>query len=411
MSTKKLLTALIAILLVAPSASAAKKSASSGYKLFLSQGAQSMKTRSWDKAIRSFSKAAKTKKTAEAYFMLAYAHYQKAFVGGAPEAADSAQAAQAIAAYNVAISLDPELGSVTAPYRVYHSMGLCYEAVGADEKAIEAYRRAFQASPDNPMLPLYAARLRYRMNDVPRSAANLALALRKARATNKDKSLVQMVKTDPFFSSMLKSDLNRGIVAEYESGMNPKQALAQAADTSSKEELRDAIRDTPPDQRKDILAETQSDSAVLRRLSNADEEFKFGRFRDSVDGYNETLVLNQESAILNATQLSLVYERMGTAYNKLGLTNGAVKALRYAVQEMPGNSSAYYQLALAYAVSGKYSQSLRALGEAFKNAPSDAELRKMSLLARTDTELEPIRDLPGFQAVLGPHMERLQARR
>ncbi|MBI5623054.1 MAG: hypothetical protein HY924_04675 [Elusimicrobia bacterium] len=375
MSTKKLLTAAAILLVTVPPAFAARR----------------------------------TKGSAQEYFKQGYALYQKAFADGTPENADRKQAAKAIKAYNTAIGMDPDLDTVSAAYRVYHSLGLCYEAVGADDKAIEAYRKAFQSKPDNPMLPLYAARLRYRMNDVPRSAANLALALRKAKAANKDKALVKMVKGNPFFASMLKSDLNRGIVSEYETETGVQAPEAAVDDT--KEEMRDAIRDTPPDQRRQILAETQADSAALRRLASADEEFRFNRFREAIDGYNETLVLNQESAVLNATQLSLVYERMGAAYNRLGLSNGAIKALRFAVQEMPGNANAYYQLSLAYAVSGKYSQSLRALGESFKNAPSDAELRKISLLARTDSELEPIRDLPGFQTLLGPTMERLQARR
>ncbi|MFA6316533.1 MAG: tetratricopeptide repeat protein [Elusimicrobiota bacterium] len=377
MSTKNLLTAAAIILLTVPSAFAAKISVQTGG-------------------------------SAEAYFTQGYALYQKAFTGGATENADRKLAVQAIRAYTKAIGMDPGLETVAAPYRIYHSLGLCYEAVGADEKAIEAYRKAFQSSPDNPMLPLYAARLRYRMNDVPRSAANLALALRKAKAANKDKALVKMVKTNAFFASMLKSDLNRGIVSEYEAGAAP--ARIEAAD-DSKEEMRDAIRDTPPDQRRQILAETQADSAALRRLAAADEDFRFNRFREAVDGYNETLILNQESAVLNPTQLSIVYERMGASYNRLGLSNGAIKALRFAVQEMPGNSNAYYQLSLAYAVSGKYAQSLRALSESFKNAPSDGELRKLSLLARTDSELEPIRDLPGYQNLMGPTMERLQARK
>ncbi|MBI5883811.1 MAG: hypothetical protein HZB91_12000 [Elusimicrobia bacterium] len=409
--SKKLLTAAVVILLSAPSAFAARKSAQAGHKALMNAGIASMKDRNYGQAIQEFTQAAKAGGSAEAHFMLAYARYQKAFAGGTPENADRKEAAAAIKTYNTAIALDPGLDTVTAPYRVYHSMGLCYEAVGADEKAIESYRKAFQSSPNNPMLPLYAARLRYRMNDVPRSAANLALALRKARAANKDKALVKMVKNDPFFSSMLKSDLNRGIVSEYETGTNAVAMAGTAANDSSKEEMRDAIRDTPPDQRRQILAESQADSAALRRLAAAEEEFRFNRFREAIDGYNETLVLNQESAVLNPTQLSLVYERMGTAYNRLGLTNGAIKALRFAVQEMPGNSNAYYQLSLAYAVSGKYAQSLRSLSESFKNAPSDTELRKLSLLARTDSELEPIRDLPGYQSLMGPTMERLQARR
>jgi len=39
----------------------------------------------------------------------------------------------------MALDLDPELRAVNQPYRLYHSLALSYEALGATEKAIEAY--------------------------------------------------------------------------------------------------------------------------------------------------------------------------------------------------------------------------------------------------------------------------------
>ena len=116
----------------------------------------------------------------------------------------------------------------------------------------------------------------------------------------------------------------------------------------------------------------------------------------------------EESERLYKEALKMQY---GAAYNKLGLTSGAVKALRYSVQEMPGNANAHYQLALAYSVDGKFSNALKAMGESFRNAPSQGELRKLMLLAKTDSELDPVRELPGFKAVLGTFQDRIAARR
>ncbi len=424
----KLTLSLIAALLVtAPSAQAKRTPAGGPYRQWIAKGVRSLEADNHAQAVAHFKQALEARKTSEAYFLLGYALYQKGFAGGSPEHADRNAATEAINAYAAAMALDPDLKTVNAPHKIHHSMALCYEALGAQDKAITAYKHAFQSDPTNPMLPLYAARLRYRMHDMPRSAANLALALRKARAVKKDKVIAKLVRADPLFSGMLESDLHRDIVSEYDGTRAAKAEAsslaageaapasvaptAPALDKAEGEEMRDSVGEPRQDQRRQILAEDEGRASVLKRLALADEEYRFARHRDAIDGYNETLRLNQEAGTLNPTQLSLVYERMGTAYNRLGLSAPAVRALRYAVQEMPANASAHYQISLAYAVSGKYSQSLRALNEAFRNAPSDSELRKMMLLAKTDSELEPIRDLPGFRATIVSYSERLQARR
>ena len=114
---------------------------------------------------------------------------------------------------------------------------------------------------------------------------------------------------------------------------------------------------------------------------------------------------------LEPSVVSMIYERIGTSYNKLGVSNGAIKALRYAVQEMPFNAAAHYQMALAYSVSGHFNESLHSLGEALKSAPSQGELKKYMLLAKTDSELDPLRDMPGYSNLMSPYAEKLQARR
>lgn len=424
-STRTLLAALGAVLLMAtPPAHAAKRQRKSSKRLaaaspaqaksLIAAGTEHLENQRYDSAIQSFSQATKADATdSAAFFLLGYAHYQRGFRGGNPETADRGDAMETIAAYSASIALDPKLDRLNSPYRLYHSMALSYEAVESYDNAIESYRKAFALAPHNPMLPLYAARLRYRMNEMDKSTSNLALSLRKAREQKKDKVLMDLIKTNPYFAPFLHSGAHRKILKTYD----PK-LIAAALPAEGEEEgmgMRDAVRDVPEDQRQEIAAEAAVErpqsSAVMKQLGMADEEFQFRRFREAADAYNQTLRLNQESGALNPTQLSMVYERMGTAYNKLGLSEGAVKALQYSIQQMPFNSAAHYQLALAYSVSGRFNQSLKSLNEAFKSSPTSGELRKLMLLAKTDSELDAVRDLPGFHKVLGTFSEKLTFRR
>lgn len=419
---KNSLAGLVAFLLIAaPSAHAAKtkkskKISSKSHSMttetsdqLIEQGLANMEKKKYDTAIENFSRAARLNaKSSAAFFLLGYAHYQRGFRAG-PESAGRTDAMKTISAYSTALSLDPELTAVTAPYRLYHSLALSYEAVESYDKAIDCYKKAFQAAPGNPMLPLYAARLRYQLDDMEKSSSNLALSLKVAHSNNKDKALLKMLKTNSYFSAMLKSPENLKVVAKYDRSV---MTLA-SADISVETDMRDSVSDAQTDERRQIIAEKPQDPAVMKQLGAADDEFQYGRYREAIDSYNTTLRLNQKVGTLNAAQLSLVYERMGTSYRQLGLSNGAIKSLQYSVQQMPFNSSAHYQLALAYSVSGKFTNSLRALSEALKNAPSNGELRKLMLLAKTDAELDPLRDMAGFQNVMTPYLERfnLQATR
>lgn len=422
MKPSSMVLALLATaLLITPPASARKTkrqsakahstvSAGTEAKMLVAEGLARMEDQDYDSAIRNFDRAVRAEGSSSAYFLLGYAHYQKGFRSGDPETADRVEAEETINAYAMAITLDPELRAVSEPYRLYHSMALSYEALKAYDKAIDSYKMAFSAAPLNPMLPLYAARLRFRMGDGPRSASNLALSLKKAKAAGKDKAMVSRLKNDVFFSVMMGSAENRRTLAEFQ-GLPVEASVGEAvaAQTPSSNELRDSISDTAAGSRASV-ALPQQNPAVLEALAAADEAYKFRRYRTAADQYNEVLDLDAKSAGLTQVQLSLLYERMGTAYNKLGLSNEAIRALQRSVQQMPNNSSAHYQIALAYSVSGKFSDSLKALSEAFRTAPSSGELKRVMLLAKTDAELEPVRDLPGFMNIVSEHSDRLARR-
>jgi len=225
---------LAAVLLLAPPAAAKKKAAQkaapgrAAAKALVKEGLAEMEKRDFDAAIRKFTKAAEIQGDSATFFLLGYAHYQRGFKSGSPETADKDDALETVNAYAAAIELDADLKAVAQPYRLYHSLALSYEALNNYDQALDAYKEALQAAPANPMLPLYAARLRYRMGDMPKSAANLALSLAKARRIKKERLIIRTVKSDPLFSVLLGSPENRRIIRDAETGGEPRQEPTQA---------------------------------------------------------------------------------------------------------------------------------------------------------------------------------------
>lgn len=400
---------LCATLLFTPQAQAkASKAKQAQAKALVVAGLADLEAKDWNAAIRRFGKAVELDGSSAGYFLLGWAHYQRGFKAGDPEVADRSDAEETINAYAMAVTLDPELSTIAQPHRLYHSMALSYEALKAYDKAIEAYRLAFAAAPDNAMLPLYAARLRHRLGEPEKSSANLRLALKKARAAGKEKQVLRLLKSDAYFAALMTSPMNQQAVAEFTGAAAAVDAtmIAQAAQLDTGV-MRDSVRDTGPSA--GIRMPSQN-PAVLEAMAQADQAFKYRRWTSAIASYEETLALDAKAATLTPTQQSLVHERIGTAYNRMGLSGEAVRALHRSLQHMPNNASAHYQLALAYSVSGKFSEAVKALSAALDSAPSHAELRKLMLLARTDVELEPVRDMPAFASMLDHHGDRLARR-
>ncbi|MDE2237320.1 MAG: tetratricopeptide repeat protein, partial [Elusimicrobia bacterium] len=187
-------------------------------------------------------------------------------------------------------------------------------------------------------------------------------------------------------------------------------ASAPAPGAAAPKDLRDSVGAAAgaPQASKTLK---KADQAVLDALGAANGDFQFERYRGAIDLYLKALALDRKSGILSPTQIAVVYERVGASYNKLGLSRQAIAVLRRCVQEAPMDAAAHYQLALAYAVSGRYQESIHALNETLESAPSKAELRRYMLLARTDSELDAVRELPAFQAALSGHLKRSLAAR
>ncbi|OGR95805.1 MAG: hypothetical protein A2V88_13915 [Elusimicrobia bacterium RBG_16_66_12] len=388
-------TVLAVLLLVAPSARAAKtrntRKADPEASRLMSEGLGSLERGETSAAISALNKAVRRQGTVSSYFLLGWAHYQRGFKLGSTEAADRDDAQSAIDAYTMALSLDPALTELPDRSRLYFSMALCYEAVESYDRALNAYKMALSAAPSKALIPVHAARLRMKMKDTAKVMANIEMALKKAIQNGQEKTLRDQVRRDPAFAPLIANNETR-------------KALGIAAADFRGEEMRDAVRDTPK------RAAPAQDPAVLEKISAGNIEFKFRRYLSAVAAYNEALAIDSERATLGAARTAAVYERIGAAYNKVGQSESALQALQKSLQQDPMNADARYQTALAYAVSGKTASALRAVKEAFSSAANTSELRRLVLLAKTDVELEAVRDLPGFRPLVAEVAGRIALR-
>jgi tetratricopeptide (TPR) repeat protein len=395
-----MLTGLVAALLATTPATAVqnpgKTADRSPVKALLKNGLADMDQRDFTAAIKKFAKAASLSPDHRSLFLLGYAHTQRGSQNAVPSAADKQDALEALSAYSKAMARDPGLKVIADPSRFYRSLAWSYETLQNFEAAAAAYRSAMAAAPQNPMIPLNLARVYSRLGEPAKAAESLAASLEVARHIGQEDIILKTVRSNPRFSSML--------------AYPDVSAVAQAAPASRNEELRDAVKDQGPSLAKELAAAPLPDPAVLDALAAGDDNFKFRQYRTAINAYGEAARLDAKAQALSPVQRAILYERMGTAYNRLGLINEAVLPLQRSLQAMPNNAAAHYQLALAYSVSGRFNEALRALDGTFLSSPSKGELRKYMILAKSDSELDPVRDLAGFAGLLDRCEEKLAQR-
>ena len=404
---RTVLTLALAALLFTPPAHASKtkktpkSKANPEAQRLMSAGLANLENGETSAAISTFNKAVRKEGSVSTYFLLGWAHYQRGFKLGSTEAADRDDAQSAIDAYAMALSLDASLKELPDASRLYFSMALCYEAVQSYDQALESYKMAFRAAPDKALIPMNAARLRLKMGDSAKAVSNIDLAMSKAMKNGQGKSLRDAVRRDPAFAPLIANAPSRKAL-----GIGSSEDGEAVADIGARgEELRDSVRDTAPKP----VAPAQ-DAEVLEKIASGNIEFKFRRYMSAVAAYNEALSLDQERMTLGAPQTAQVYEKIGTAYNKLGQSEVAIRSLQKALQQNPMNPSAHYQIALAYAMSGKTAVALKALGESFKSCAGPNDLRRFVMQAKTDTELEAVRDLPTFRSTVAQYADRVALR-
>ncbi len=401
------LTIALAALLCTPPANASKNKKAPKSKAnpeaqrLMSAGLSNLENGETSAAISTFNKAVRKEGTVSTYFLLGWAHYQRGFKLGSTEAADRDDAQSAIDAYAMALSLDSSLKELPDASRLYFSMALCYEAVQSYDKALDAYKMAFRAAPAKVLIPMNAARLRLKMGDTAKAVSNIELAMSKAMKNGQGKTLRDAVRRDPAFAALIANGTSRKAL-----GISAAEDGEMVAGIDARgEDMRDAVRDTAPK----AVAPAQ-DAEVLEKISQGNIEFKFRRYISAVSAYNEALSLDQERLTLGAPQTASVYEKIGMAYNKLGQSEVAIRSLQKALQQNPMNPSAHYQIALAYAMSGKTAVALHALGESFKACAGPNDLRRFVMQAKTDTELEAVRDLPAFRSTVAQYSDRVALR-
>lgn len=398
--------AMAALLCTPPAEAKTKKSAAPKLnkeaQQLMSQGLASLENGEVSSAISSFNKAVRKEGSVSSYFLLGWAHYQRGFKLGSTEAADRDDAQSAIDAYAMALSKDPELKALPDASRLYFSMALCYEAVNSYDKALDAYKMAFRAAPDKPLIPMHAARLRLKMGDAAKAVANVDMAMEKAMKNGTADQVRKAVRRDPAFAPLIAEVATRKAigVASVEDGTMVAELDARG------EDLRDSVRDVAAAK---PVAPAQ-DPAVLEKIAQGNVEFKFRRYLSAVSAYNEALAIDQERMTLGAQQTSQVYEKIGTAYVKLGQSDVAIRSLQKSLQQNPMNPAAHYQIALAYAQSGKTGVALNALNESFKSCAGPNDIRRYVMQAKTDVEFEAVRDLPGFRSTIAQYADRVALR-
>ncbi len=437
------LASLIALSAALPAASSIPSSGRHGGKVFhafktrlkpaapmdaFHMGMQDIDNRQYDSAVAQLSKAVAQRPSAARYFMLGYAHYSRGFASGTPETANKMDAVKVVENYKAALALDPKFKEIKQPYKLYHGLGMAYEALGINDKALTSYRQAFMLAPTDLALPIYGARLRMKMGATRKSLANFEMALKLASQSGQQASIQAFLKSNPMFKDMLKDQAHSDLVAKYEAPISPAngpsaapQPAGSLANMVAMEPmippgdpfgLRDSVRS--PTRPKPAAEPSAAEQEVLQAIAAGNDEFKFRHWAKAIDRYDWALSLSRHSQTLGPGEIAFVNERIGTAYNKVGRTSEAVTSLRLSVMAMPYNCAAHYQLALAYSLSGHYAEATKSLREALKTAPSPSELRKTVLLAKTDSELEPLRDLPAYKAAMqefAPAPASSQARR
>lgn len=405
--TKALSRALLAALLIASPAAAAKKTMKkaaqkldAAAQTLMSQGLRSMDNGEFSTAISLFARAVRRQPSVQAYFLTGWAHYQRGFKQGTVEAADRDDAQSAIDAYKMALSRDPQLAELPDRSRLYFSKALCEEAVESYDAALDDYKKALAAAPRKALIPLNAARLRLKMHGRDKALSNVQMALISARMTGQEKALREAAR-GPAFAALLGDEPIRRTL-----GVSPDDLLAAAGADVRGLQGRDAVRDTPASR----PPPPAQDARVLDRISQGNLDVNNHRYLDAINDYRWALFLDRKNGTLTPAQIAEIYRKIGSVYNKLGQSDEAITALRQSLQQNPKDIEAHYQIALAYAVSGKTASALHALKDAFASATGTSELRRYVMLSKTDGELSAVRDLPGFRVAVAELADKIALR-
>lgn len=383
----------------------------------LAEGRQAERARQYSRAISLYEKATKLDpSSADAFFHLGNAYYARAYAVGTGDKADKDDSQAAADAYQTAAALDPKAKAVRDPFTLYHSLAQSLETVGEYRKALEALKGASKHNPDNPMPHLYGARIRMKMSDPERATANLYWSIKRARKLNMYPQLARMIKADPRFSGLMSIPQSRVIVDSFDAvqsgAITEDAAVERIRLAGEREGLRDAVSDRPSSRtsRPASMDAPVTDPVVLQRIDDGHRAFEAGDFRQAVTDYQNALTADGPKGTMDAVLRSMVLERLGASYRHMGHAGEGIRVLTRAVETLPENSSAHYELALCFAAGGQPGAALSALNRALDTAGTLAQLRKTLLLSKTDPELASVREIPRYRLIIDSH-ERKVARR
>lgn len=384
----------------------------------LAEGRQAERAQQYSRAITAYERATRLDpSSADAFFHLGNAYFGRAYQRGASEKADKDDAQGGVDAYQTAMALDPGLKSIRDPFLLYHGLSQCLEATGAYEKALDALKLASKANPNNPMPHLYGARVRFRMRDHERASANLYWSVKRAVKLNMFPQLARMLRQDPVFAGLMSLPQSKVILdsydAVYRGAITEDQAKDRIRSYADREDLRDAVRDVPTSRssRPSSLDAPVVDPVVLQRIDDAHRAFEAGNFQQAVNDYQSALTADGPKGTMDAVLKSMVLERLGSSYRQMGLAGEGVRVLVRAVEALPENSAAHYEMALCLAAGGRPGEALSSLNRSLDTAGTLAQLRKTLILSKTDPELASVRDIPRYRLIVESHERKMTARR
>lgn len=382
----------------------------------LAEGRSAERAQQYTRAIGLYEKATRLDpSSADAFFHLGNGYFGRAFQRSDRTDRDDAQAA--VDAFETARGIDPTLKSIRDPFLLFHGLAQAQEAVGNYQKALGALKLASKTNPNNPMPHLYGARVRMKMGDTERASANLYWSVKRARALNMYPQLARMVRQDPMFSGLMGMAKSQTIMDTYDAvhrgAISESVALERIRAMGERDDLRDAVRDVPSSRnsRPSSMDAPVTDPVVLQRIDDGHRAFEAGDYRQAVTDYQAALTADGPKGTMDAVLRSMTLERLGSAYRQMGLAGEGARVLTRAIETLPENSQAHYEMALCLAAGGHPGEALSALNRALDTAGTISQVRKTLIQSKTDPELASVRDIPRYRLIIESHERKLTARR
>lgn len=396
--------------------------------------------------------------SAETFFSLGDAYHLRALSKGG-EKPDLEASKAAVAAYQKAMSLDPRLTSLAEPFSFYAALEECQSAIGDNASALKANMRTIEVSRKNFMPRLQRAAIHFDRQEWSQSSVALYRSIRAARLVKMYPQLSRLVREAPRYAALLDLPQNKIIMDSYDavqqgdlteaeaeeqvrdyvdfalaakqeaadeaasqqvaSTKEPAPATAASAQAASSGqasaagetvlfaavdhadgELRDSLNDPS-------LAKRQENpdspaEAVAGHIAKGDEAYAAGRLADAILSYESALTLDVMRHGIPIAEEGRLFERVGSAYRRLGMFKESLKALSKALDGPNKRASVYYELSLYCAQTMDLDRSIAFLDKALKTAGAGPEAWTMVQDARKNTAFDSLRRsrAKGFSGLL-----------